>query len=81
MVEIVKGRYGYRAEDGTVQVAAKGKRLRLQEFEEQRLVSIGVAVSVKDAEEPAEAVVEARTEPAAEEVKTAKKPKTRKGKK
>ena len=81
MVEIVKGRYGYRAEDGTVQVATKGKRPRLQGTEEQRLVSIGVAVSVKDAEEPAEAVVEAKTEPAAEEAKPAKKPKTRKGKK
>ena len=48
MVEIIKGRYGYRADDGTIQVATKGTRLSLDRGEEKILVNKGCAVIVEE---------------------------------
>ena len=47
MVEIIRGRYGYRAEDGTIRIATKGKRLSLDKKEEEKLIRQGVAFMVE----------------------------------
>ena len=47
MVEIIRGRYGYEAEDGTIRIATSGKRLSLDRKEEERLVRQGVATMVE----------------------------------
>lgn len=46
MVKIIKGRYGFRAEDGTVQIAVAGKELELGGKEETRLIALGIAEAV-----------------------------------
>ena len=51
MIKIIKGRYGYKAEDGTVRIAEGGKKLSLDKKEEERLVSLGVAETVKEKQE------------------------------
>lgn len=83
MVEIIKGRYGYKAEDDTVQIAEPGTKLTLDTEEEKRLVKIGCAVVVEEIKEEHE-VAEVEPEvpdqaeaPSAPELK----PRKRKGRK
>ena len=51
MVRIIKGRYGYAADDGTVQIAENGKVLLLDKKEEERLIKLGCAEPVEEKEE------------------------------
>lgn len=48
MIQIVKGRYGYVADDGTVKIAEPGKTLFLSKNEEERLVRIGCAITLEE---------------------------------
>lgn len=50
MVRIIKGRYGYAADDGTVQIAENGKVLLLDKKEEERLIKLGCAEPVEEKE-------------------------------
>ncbi|MCR5824433.1 MAG: hypothetical protein K6G60_08390 [Lachnospiraceae bacterium] len=77
MIEITKGRYGYKAEDGTIKIAPPGKKLSLEKDEEERLVKRGNAVYVEE-EVKVEAKVDAPAEPVSE---PAPKPRKRKGRK
>ncbi|MBQ7615630.1 MAG: hypothetical protein IJU77_11340 [Butyrivibrio sp.] len=79
MIEITKGRYGYKAEDGTTQIAPPGKRLSLDKDEEERLVRRGNAVYVEE-EVKVEAKVDApaESEPVSEAVPKQRKRKGRK---
>ena len=54
MVRIIKGRYGYAADDGTVQIAENGKALLLDKKEEERLIKLGCAEPVEEKEEKKE---------------------------
>ena len=80
MVEIIKGRYGYRAEDGTIQVATKGTRLSLDRGEEKILVNKGCAVIVEEQKkEPVKAVKKETSEQS--EAPSVPKTRKRKGRK
>lgn len=77
MIEITKGRYGYKAEDGTIKIAPPGKKLSLKKDEEERLVKRGNAVYVEE-EVKVETKVDAPAEPVS---KAVPKPRKRKGRK
>ena len=69
MVRIIKGRYGYAADDGTVQIA----ELSLDPKEEARLIELGSAEAVENEEKKAGEVNEPEPE--------TPKPRRRKGRK
>ncbi len=73
MVRIIKGRYGYAADDGTVQIAEPGKELSLDPKEEARLIRLGSAEAVENEEKKAGEVNEPEPE--------TPKPRRRKGRK
>ena len=79
MIEITKGRYGYKAEDGTIQIAPPGTRLSLDKSEEERLVKRDNAVYVEE-EVRTSAKVDTPVEPMPES-ETVPKPRKRKGRK
>lgn len=79
MVQIVKGRYGYVAEDGTVQIAKAGMLLSLDKREEERLVRVGCAITVEDKDKDPIAKFEAENIP--EQKEPTKRPRRRKGRK
>lgn len=79
MIEITKGRYGYKAEDGTIKIAPPGKKLSLEKDEEERLVKRGNAVYVEE-EVKVETKVDAPAKPMPESENVPKQRK-RKGRK
>ena len=79
MIEIIKGRYGYRAEDGSIKIAPPGKRLTLKKEEEEKLVRRGNALYVEE-EAKAEAKVDAPAETKTDS-EPVQKPRKRKGRK
>ena len=81
MVKIIKGRYGYRAEDGTVQIAVAGKVLELDRKEEDRLIGLGAAEAVSMDRTETDAEGAGNDNPAQEDASPMPKPGKRKGRK
>ena len=79
MIEITKGRYGYKADDGTIKIAPPGTRLSLAKSEEESLVKRGNAISVETpAEENEEPLPFTEEDPVEEPVE---KPRKKRGRK